>query len=182
MRYDREGEYYGRFTESGQNTDAFALYLRENGIISNYTMPNTLEKNGVAERRSRTLTDMMRSMMSNSSLPEFLWGEALKTDVHILNWIPSKAVPKTPYELWVGNKPTLNYLHVWGCLVEAKINNPQQKKLRSQVVILLVILKGQRALDSIVLLTVLELLKLDKLSFWKMVISLGEINQKNSPL
>ena len=55
--------------------------------------------------------------MSNSTLHEFLWGEALKTVVHILNHVPTKVVPKTPYESWVGWKPTLNYLHVWGCPV-----------------------------------------------------------------
>ena len=75
-------------------------------------MPGTPEQNGVVERRNRTLIDMVRSMMSNSTLPEFLWGEALKTIVHILNRVPSKVVPKTPYELWVGRKLTLNYLHV----------------------------------------------------------------------
>ncbi|RVW95242.1 Retrovirus-related Pol polyprotein from transposon TNT 1-94 [Vitis vinifera] len=101
VRSDRGGEYYGRFTESGQHLSAFALFLREHGIIANYTMPGTPEQNGVAERRNRTLIDMVRSMMSNSTLPEFLWGEALKTAVHILNRVPSKAVPKTPYELWI---------------------------------------------------------------------------------
>ena len=72
--------------------------------------------------------------MSNSTLPEFLWGETLKTAVHILNRVPSKDVPKTPYELWVGRKLTLNYLHVWGCPVEAKIFNPQIKKLDSKTI------------------------------------------------
>lgn len=75
-------------------------------------MPGTPEQNGVAERRNRTLIDMVRSMMSNSTLPKFLWDEALKTAVHILNRVPSKVVPKTPYELWVDRKSTLNYLHV----------------------------------------------------------------------
>ncbi|RVW71665.1 Retrovirus-related Pol polyprotein from transposon TNT 1-94 [Vitis vinifera] len=134
VRSDRGGEYYGRFTESGQHLSAFALFLREHGIIANYTMPGTPEQNGVAERRNRTLIDMVRSMMSNSTLPEFLWGEALKTAVHILNRVPSKVVPKTPYELWVGRKPTLNYLHVWGCPAEAKIFNPQIKKLDSKTI------------------------------------------------
>ncbi|KAL6314053.1 hypothetical protein AAG906_011788 [Vitis piasezkii] len=55
---------------------------------------------GWKRKRNRTLIDMVRSMMSNSNLPEFLWGEALKTVVHILNRVPSKSVPKTPYELW----------------------------------------------------------------------------------
>ncbi|KAL6332863.1 hypothetical protein AAG906_017129 [Vitis piasezkii] len=64
-------------------------------------MPGTPEQNGVAERRNHTLIDMGRSMMSNSTLLEFLWGEALKNFVHILNCVLSKAIPKTPYELWV---------------------------------------------------------------------------------
>ena len=72
VRSDRGGEYYGRFTESGQNPSVFALFLAENGIVANYTMPGTPEQNGVAERRNRPLLDMMRSLMSNSSLPDFL--------------------------------------------------------------------------------------------------------------
>ena len=46
------------------------------------------------------LLDMVQYMLVNSSLPEFLWGEALKTVAYILNQVPSKYVPKTPYELW----------------------------------------------------------------------------------
>jgi hypothetical protein len=38
-------------------------------------------------------------------------------------------VPKTPYEMWIGRKPTLNYLHVWGYLAEAKLFNPSIRKL-----------------------------------------------------
>ncbi|KAL6340525.1 hypothetical protein AAG906_010433 [Vitis piasezkii] len=98
VRFDRDGEYYGRFTESGQHLSAFALFLREHGIIANYTMPRTPEQNGVAKRQNRTLIDMVRSMMSNSTLPKFLWGEALKTVVHILNRVPSKVLPNTPYD------------------------------------------------------------------------------------
>ena len=38
--------------------------------------------------------------MSRSNLPEYLWGEAIKTTTYILNRVPSKLVPKTPFELW----------------------------------------------------------------------------------
>ena len=58
----------------------------------------------------------------------------MKTAVHILNRVPSKAIPKTPYELWVGRKSTLNYLHVWGCLAEAKNFNTQINKLDSKTI------------------------------------------------
>jgi transposase InsO family protein len=75
-------------------------------------MPGNPQQNGVAERRNRTLMDMVRSMLSYSTLPISLWMEALKTTVHILNRVPSKSVPKTPYEMWTGRKLTLNYLHV----------------------------------------------------------------------
>jgi transposase InsO family protein len=76
VRSDRGGEYYGRHGETGQYMGPFAKYLEECGIISQYTMPGTPEQNGVAERRNRTLMDMVRSMMSHSKLPDFLWGEA----------------------------------------------------------------------------------------------------------
>jgi hypothetical protein len=64
--------------------------------------------------------DMVRSMLSYSDLSVKLWMEALKTVVHILNWVPSKSVPKTPYELWIGRKLTLRHLHVWGCHAKVK--------------------------------------------------------------
>ena len=92
-------------------------------------MPGTPQQNGVAERRNRTLMDMVRCMMSHSTLPDFLWGEALKTAAYILNQVPSKSVSKTPYELMTGKRPSLKHFHVWGCKAEVKHFNPQQKKL-----------------------------------------------------
>jgi hypothetical protein len=97
-------------------------------------MPGDPQQNGVAERRNRTLMDMVRCMLSYSMLPVSLWIEALKTAVHILNRVPSKSVPKAPYEMWTDKKPTLNYLHVWGCPTEAKLFNPSIEKLHPKTV------------------------------------------------
>ena len=72
---------------------------------------------------------MVRSMLSSSNLPKFLWTEALKIAVYILNRIPTKAVPKTPFELFKGWKPSLQHVRVWGCPCEIRIYNPQEKKL-----------------------------------------------------
>jgi transposase InsO family protein len=80
----------------------FARFLQENGIVAQYSTPGEPQQNGVAERRNRTLMDMVRSMISYSTLPLSLWMEALKTAIHILNRVPSKLVPKTSYELWTG--------------------------------------------------------------------------------
>ena len=114
VRSDRGGEYYGRYTEDGQASGPFAKFLQENGIVAQYTMPGTPEQNGVAERRNRTLMDMVRSMLSsNPKLPKSLWTEALKTSVYILNRVPTKAVSKTPFELWKGWKPSLQHVRIW---------------------------------------------------------------------
>ena len=72
---------------------------------------------------------MMRCMLVNSSIPELLWGEALKTATYILNQVPSKFVPKTPYELLSQKKPNLRHFHVWGYKVEVRPYNLQSKKL-----------------------------------------------------
>ena len=129
VRSNRGGEYYGKFNESGQCPGPFAKFLESRGICAQYTMPGTPQQNGVAERRNRTLMEMVRSMLNHSTVPLSLWMHALKTAVYLLNRVPSKAVPKTPYELWTGRKPSLRHLHVWGCPAEIRIYNPHEKKL-----------------------------------------------------
>lgn len=134
VRSDRGGEFYGRYDETGQKPGPFAKFLEKRGICAQYAMPGTPQQNGVAERRNRTLLDMVRSMMSFSTVPDSLWGEALKTAMYILNRVPSKAVSTTPFELWTGRKPSLRHLHVWGCPAEARIFNPHEKKLDSRTI------------------------------------------------
>jgi hypothetical protein len=53
-------------------------------------------------------------------------GTVLLTSCHILNRVPMKSKEKTPYEEWIGRKPSLSYLCTWGCL--AKVNVPINKK------------------------------------------------------
>ena len=76
--------------------------------------------------------EMVRSMISRTNLPGFLWGEALKSALYILNCVPTKAIPLTPFELWTGRKPSLNHLKVWGCPAEVKLYNPTLSKLDSR--------------------------------------------------
>ena len=129
VRSDRGGEYYGRYTEDGQALGPFARFLQEHGIVAQYTTPGSPDQNGVAERRNRTLMDMVRSMLSNLKLPRSMWTEALKTAAYILNRVPTKAVFKTPFELFKGWKPSLQHMRVWGCPAEIKVYNPHERKL-----------------------------------------------------
>lgn len=60
LRSDRGGEYLSH---------EFGDYLKECGIVSQLTPPGTPQRNGVSERRNRTLLDMVRSMISQADLP-----------------------------------------------------------------------------------------------------------------
>jgi len=115
-----------------QRLRPFVSYIEECGIVSQYTMLGSPSKNGVAERRNRTLKDMVRSVICHSNLLESLWGEALKTVAYILNRVSTKAAAKTPYELWVGRKPSLKHFHLWGCPAEARPFKPNERKLDSR--------------------------------------------------
>ena len=126
---DKGGEYYGRYDETERNLGPIAKYLQECGIDAQYIMHGTPQHNGIAKRTNCTLLDMVRCMLINSSLPKFLWGEALKTTTYILNQVPSKFVLKTPYKLWSQKKPSLLHFHISGYKVEVRLYNPQSKKL-----------------------------------------------------
>ena len=47
----------------------FVSFPKEHGILSQLSALGTPQQNGVAERRNRTLLDMVKSMMSLSTLP-----------------------------------------------------------------------------------------------------------------
>ena len=95
LRSDQGGEYM---------SIEFVSFLKEHGILSQFSALGTPQQNGVAERRTQTLLDMVRSMMSLSTLPLSFWGYALETSAYILNMVSSKSVPKTPMEMWTGRK------------------------------------------------------------------------------
>lgn len=85
---------------SKKHKGPFVKYLKSFGIAAKYCMLSSPEQNSVDVRRNCTLKHMMRSMMSRKNLPEFLWGEAHKTTIYILNKVLYEPVPKTPFELW----------------------------------------------------------------------------------
>lgn len=48
---------------------------------------------------------------------------------YILNRVPSKSVPTTPYELWTGAKPNLENLWPWGCASFVHSTSRKYRKL-----------------------------------------------------
>nr|GFB02427.1 retrotransposon protein, putative, Ty1-copia subclass [Tanacetum cinerariifolium] len=81
LRSDRGCEYMSQ---------EFLDHLKEHGIIAHHTPPYTPQHNRVSERRNQTLLDMVRSMMSQTTLPKSFWDYALETAAHILNMVSTK--------------------------------------------------------------------------------------------
>ena len=123
LRSDRGGEY---------DFAPFNDYCAQNGIVHEYTPPYSPESNGVAERKNRTLKEMMNALLISSGAPMNLWGEALLSACVIQNRIVYKKNNKTPYELWKGHLPNLKYLKVWGCLAKVLLPENKKRKLGSK--------------------------------------------------
>ena len=110
LRTDNGGEY---------KNDLFQKICEENGIIRHFTVKNTPQQNGVAERMNRTLLEKVRCMLSNAGLGKEFWAEAITYACHLINRLPSAAIGgKTPFEKWYG-KPAEDYgsLYVFGSIV-----------------------------------------------------------------
>jgi len=65
LRLDRGGEYF---------SNEFDLFCMEHGIIHARTPPYSPQSNGVAERKNRTLTDLVNAMLDTSGISKEWWG------------------------------------------------------------------------------------------------------------
>ena len=135
LRSDRGGEYL---------VTLFKDHLLEQGILSQLSSPRTPQQNGVVERRNRTLLDMVRSMMSYSSLPISFWGYSLQIAIYILNVVPSMLIQKTPLELWNGHKPRLRHFRILGCLAHVLKGKTGKLEPRTEVCMYVGYPKGTR--------------------------------------
>ena len=90
----------------------FSTFCEEHGIIHQNSVPYTPQQNGLAERKNRTLVDIVNVMILSAKLPFNLWGEALLIACHVHNRVPSKKIKVSPYELWNRRKPNLDYIKV----------------------------------------------------------------------
>src|SRR5204862_5084284 len=106
LRSDRGGEYL---------SDAFMQHLRDQGTIQKLTVHDTPEHNGVSERLNGTILEKVRAMLHESSLPKYLWSEAVRHAIWLKNHSSTKALKdRTPYEALTSQKPDLSSLPLWG--------------------------------------------------------------------
>nr|GEZ31863.1 retrovirus-related Pol polyprotein from transposon TNT 1-94 [Tanacetum cinerariifolium] len=93
-----------------------AKFFDEVGITQQFSAIRTPQKNGVVEKRNRTLVEAARTMLTFANLPLFLWAEAIAIACFTQNCsIIHKHFDKTPYEHM--NKINLNikFFLMFGC-------------------------------------------------------------------
>ncbi|KAJ9566852.1 hypothetical protein OSB04_002818 [Centaurea solstitialis] len=92
-------------------------FFEQKGITQNFSYVRTPQQNGVAERRNRTLIEAARSMLSEANLATQFWAEAVNTACYTQNRsLIVKRFRRTPYELFRNRKPSIEHLHIFGCV------------------------------------------------------------------
>ncbi|CAI7781475.1 unnamed protein product [Closterium sp. NIES-53] len=114
IRTDRGGEFLSK---------EFSLWLKKNGIRHSLTMPYSPAMNGIAERANRTITETARVLLIEAGLPDYFWPDAVRsacvaknralTHVGVDKWVP--------YVEWIGRKPKVDMLRVFGCMCMALV-------------------------------------------------------------
>ena len=99
-----------------------------------FRSPYSPQSNVVAERKNRTLEDLVNAMLGSSGMATAWWGDAVLTACFVLNRVPSRNSEVTPYEGWEGRKPNLSFLRTWGCLAKVSIPLPKKRKLGPKTV------------------------------------------------
>jgi len=68
------------------------------------------------ERKNRSLEELERTMLSESSLPKYFWADDVSTSCYVMNRVLIRPIlKKTPYELFNGMKLNISHLKVFGC-------------------------------------------------------------------
>ncbi|MBW0541448.1 hypothetical protein O181_081163 [Austropuccinia psidii MF-1] len=92
----------------------FNDFLKQQGILHEYSMPYEHHQNGKIERTNQTISEMARTSLNGANLPITLWPWAYRHAVWIFNRTLHADSTKTPYEIVAKRKPSLDMLKVFG--------------------------------------------------------------------
>ncbi len=145
LRSDGGGEYF---------SNEFNDYLKEHGIQRKYSCNYSPQQNGVAERKNRHIVEITRAMLNEKNLPNYFWVEVVATAVYIMNRTPTAAIHgMTPKEKFIGKKPNVSHLRVFGCIAYVHVPDEKKSKLDQKLrnVSSLDILQNKRDIDVSIL-------------------------------
>ncbi|CAI7857316.1 unnamed protein product [Closterium sp. NIES-54] len=94
LHSDRGGEF---------SSDLLQDLCRGEGITQLFTLPDSTQQNGIAERRIGLVMEVARTSMIHAAAPHFLWPFAVRYAAHQLNLWPHVSLPETsPTLRWTG--------------------------------------------------------------------------------
>ncbi|CAI5964967.1 unnamed protein product [Closterium sp. NIES-65] len=106
LHSDRGGEF---------SSGLLRAYCRARGIRQTFTLPDSPQQNGIAERRIGMVMDVARTSMMHAAAPHFLWPFAVRYAAHQINLHPRVSRPETsPTLLWMGKVGDALAFRVWG--------------------------------------------------------------------
>ncbi|CAI7802302.1 unnamed protein product, partial [Closterium sp. NIES-53] len=94
LHSDRGGEF---------SSNLLRDFCRGEGILQSFTLPDSPQQNGIAERRIGLVMEVARTSMIHAAAPHFLWPFAVRYAAHQLNLWPRVSLPETlPSLRWTG--------------------------------------------------------------------------------
>ncbi|CAL9029135.1 unnamed protein product [Prunus brigantina] len=121
LRSDNGGEFLSH---------DFNQFLQDHGIIHQRSCPYTPQQNGVAERKSRHLLEVIRVSLFGANMPRSFWGEAIVSAAYLINQIPSSILHfQTPlqtlhHHIQTPSTPNLEP-RILGCIVFVHLHDHQ---------------------------------------------------------
>ena len=106
LRSDSGGEFV---------SSLFQAFLKQHGILHQFSCPHTPEQNGSAERKHRHLVETARTLLVASHVPHIYWIEAISTALYLINRMPISGRLGSPWELLFHTSPDYSRLKVFGC-------------------------------------------------------------------
>ncbi|CAI7739866.1 unnamed protein product [Closterium sp. NIES-53] len=97
------------------SSDLLRDFCRGDGITQSFTLPNSPQQNGIAERRIGLVMEVARTSMIHAAASHILWPFAVRYAVHQLNLWPRVSLPETsPTLRWTGKVGDVSVFRVWG--------------------------------------------------------------------
>jgi len=119
---DRGGEFIGA---------EMTAWMKKKGIRRELTTSYTPQSNGVAERANRTILETARALLVESGLGNSKWPHAVRHATVVRNRVLTKVAGDVwvPLERWIGRKPPVDMIRVFGCMAVALIPKHHRSKL-----------------------------------------------------
>ena len=94
---------------------AYRQYYLDIDIQLQFASPNTPQQIEANERAGRTIMNIVRCMLADSTLPSLLWGELMHTAIYPSNRTPHAALHnRTPYQALYGKDAHLEHIRMVG--------------------------------------------------------------------